>query len=100
MHRYEPWALPNASEPSIPLKALACHRHDFIRILVTDAVLVHEKILNVQPVLYHTAVSMLPRQSAPQLKSFTTNDSVNIVYRQEGAAGPVVILLHGELPFW
>ena len=30
------------------------------------------------------------------LKSFTTNDSVKIVYRQVGSKGPVVILLHGK----
>ncbi|CAL5224510.1 g7207 [Coccomyxa viridis] len=34
-------------------------------------------------------------RNTSQLKSFKTNDSVNIVYRQVGSHGPVVIMLHG-----
>lgn len=39
-------------------------------------------------------MNAMPESSG--MKSFTTNDSVKIMYRQVGSKGPVIILLHGK----
>ena len=38
---------------------------------------------------------MSAAQEVSHLKSYRTNDSVNIKYRQVGESGPVVVMIHG-----